>query len=222
MAVSAGAEPGGSDADGSNIVALPIRVSGGRVEQVNRLDLERTSDVDLVAGMALGDVLCGEAFVRRHERRVFGIAAAIVHDRTLAEDIGQEAFLRAWRHAEVFDARRASAVTWISTITRNLAIDALRAARAVVVDSDDPVWLSVVSEWNALEEGAVQADSFKRVREALRSVPLDQRRALLRSAFYGDSAAEIAADEGIALGTAKSRIRLGLARVRASLVEEVK
>ncbi len=164
--------------------------------------------------MAAGDERAAAAFVQRHERRVFGIALAITADRATAEDVAQEAFLRAWRHAAVFDPRRAPATSWLSTITRNLAIDALRLRRAIPVEPDDAVWLELETGHKTPEAHAEHGVAVDRVRAALRAVPVDQRRALLRSAFYGQSATEIATAEAIPVGTAKSRIRLGLAKVR--------
>lgn len=172
------------------------------------------SDEALVAGMAAGDEDAGAVFVRRHQRRVLGIALAITMDRTTAEDVAQEALLRAWRHAAVFDPRRAPVASWLSTITRNLAIDALRVRRAEPTDPEDAVWLGLRDDRHDPDAAAVHSDAVDRVRTALQSVPVAQRRALVRSAFFGQSASEIAAAEDIALGTAKSRVRLGLARVR--------
>lgn len=191
-----------------------VASTGGRPWRRRGNDPGDLSDEALVAGMAAGDERAGAAFVHRHERRVFGIALAITMDRSTAEDVGQEAFLRAWRHAAVFDPRRAPVSSWLSTITRNLAIDALRLRRATPVDPDDAVWLDLGNDATAPEAQAVHADTVDRVRVALRAMPVDQRRALVRSAFYGQSASEIAAAEDIALGTAKSRVRLGLAHVR--------
>jgi RNA polymerase sigma factor (sigma-70 family) len=170
-----------------------------------------------VAGMAAGDERAAAAFVQRHQRRVFGIALAVTADRSTAEDVAQEAFLRAWRHAAVFDPTRAPATSWISTITRNLAIDALRLRRAIPIDPDDSVWLETDTDQKTPEAHAEHSVAVDRVRAALRAVPVDQRRALLRSAFYGQSATEIATAEAIPVGTAKSRIRLGLSKVREIL-----
>jgi RNA polymerase sigma-70 factor (ECF subfamily) len=178
------------------------------------------SDEALVAGMANHDERAGHAFVRRHERRLFGIAISIVNDRTIAEDVAQEAFIRVWRHAAIFDPRRSSVITWMSTITRNLAIDALRLRRAYPADPDDVVWMGMVSDMNPLEERAVRNDEMARARAVIRALPVDQRRALMRSAFYGQSAREVAEAEQIPLGTAKSRIRLGLSKVRDALAEQ--
>jgi len=175
------------------------------------------SDEALVAGMAAGDEQAAAAFVQRHERRVFGIAMAITANRSTAEDVAQETFLRAWRHAAVFDPRRAPATSWLSTITRNLAIDALRLRRAVPIEPDDAVWLGPDTKGRTPEAHAEHAVAIDRVRAALRAVPVDQRRALVRSAFYGQSATEIATAEAIPVGTAKSRIRLGLSKVREIL-----
>jgi RNA polymerase sigma factor (sigma-70 family) len=185
-----------------------------------RHEIGEASDEALVAGMAAGDERAAAAFVQRHERRVFGIALAVTANRSSAEDVAQEAFLRAWRHATVFDPRRAPVTSWLSTITRNLAIDSLRLQRAVPVDPDDSVWLGIDNNQVAPQAQAERADAIDRVRAALMAVPLEQRRALVRSAFYGQSATEIAEAESIPLGTAKSRIRLGLSRVRDTLHRE--
>lgn len=179
------------------------------------------SDEALVAAMAAGDAMAAAALVRRCQRRVFGIALAITGDRSVAEDVAQETFLRVWRHATVFDAHRASARTWISSIARNLAIDVVRSRRAVPVDPllglaerdgpDDEV---------TAEERAVASSLVGDVRRAVEALPAEQRRALMRAAFYGQTAAEVSVAEHIPLGTAKSRIRLALAKVRTTVAAE--
>src|SRR5690349_4399386 len=85
-----------------------------------------TTDEALLAGIALADDRAGLVFVRRYQHRLFGLAIRIVGDPKLAEDVTQEAFIRIFRHADVFDPRRASVAAWAFTITRNLAIDVLR------------------------------------------------------------------------------------------------
>ncbi len=175
-----------------------------------------TSDEALLSGMALGDDRAGLVFVRRYQHRLFGLAVGIVGDARRAEEVTQEAFIRIFRHAEVFDPRRASVSTWAFTITRNLAIDVLRVRRDIPTDPEDPVFLALMSDARIPEE-VVAADAFGRVRVALAELPIDQRRAVLLAAMYGWSAAEIARAEEIPLGTAKGRIRLGMAKLRGSL-----
>ena len=172
------------------------------------------SDESLLAGMAQGDEQAGVTFVRRYQRRVYGLAAAMVRDAGLAEDIAQEALIRAWRHAPVYDARRGAVSTWVLTITRNLSIDALRARRALPTDPDDLVALGLVSLERAPDDAAVSGEAASGLRAAISLLPVDQRRAVVLSSFYGLTAAEVAEREGIPLGTAKTRIRTALIRLR--------
>src|SRR5437588_440450 len=95
------------------------------------------SDEDLLARFAGSDPVAARVFVERFQRRVFGLAFTIVGEARAAEDVAQEAFLRAFRHAGVFDRRRGSVVTWMLTIARNLAIDATRVRRDVPLASED-------------------------------------------------------------------------------------
>ena len=94
------------------------------------------SDEALLAGFATGDDSSSAAFVRRFQARVYGLALTIVRDPAVAEDVSQEAFGRAWRHAGAYDPRRGRVATWLLSITRNLAIDALRMRRAEPVDPE--------------------------------------------------------------------------------------
>jgi RNA polymerase sigma-70 factor (ECF subfamily) len=174
------------------------------------------SDEALLAGLTFGDAEAGRAFVRRFQRRVYGLALTILRDPVLAEDIAQEAFLRAWRHGATYDPRRGTVAAWMARITRNLAIDALRLRRAEVMDPDALAAVLPPSD-ASVEDAAVTADGVAAVRRAMRSLPEEQSRALLLAAFYGRTAEEITRSEAIPLGTAKTRVRLGLRRVRALL-----
>ncbi|MGH9064069.1 MAG: RNA polymerase sigma factor [Acidimicrobiales bacterium] len=176
------------------------------------------SDEALLSGLALGEPGMEVAFVRRFQRRVYGLALSLVGDAALAEDIAQEAMLRAWRHASVFDPRRASVATWLLSITRNLAIDSLRLRRAIPIDPETLIDLETGAK--GPEDAAVDTDSASGLRRAIGALPLDQRRALVLAAFYGQTAQEIAVSEEIPLGTAKTRIRSGMLRLRATMAEE--
>jgi RNA polymerase sigma-70 factor (ECF subfamily) len=110
--------------------------------------------------------------------------------------------------------------TWVLTITRNLAIDALRMRRAAPIDPDDIINLGIASNEPDPSDQAQLTDASARVRVALGSLPVEQRRALVLSAFYGLTAEEISRQESIPLGTAKTRIRAGLGKVRSVLANE--
>lgn len=182
----------------------------------------RAADDALLAGFAMGDPDAGATFIRRHQARVCGLANSILGDRDLAEDVAQEAFLRAWRHAPAYDARKGTVVTWLLVITRNLALDALRVRRVA------PIALDVLS---AFEPEAVGVDGaparaaeanadVARLRGALAKLNDGQRRALVLATIGGRTAKEISEAEGIPLGTAKTRLRSGLLKVRSSLAAQ--
>ncbi len=175
------------------------------------------SDEGLLAGIAVGEQTAAVAFVRRYQKRVFGLAYSMVGDAGAAEDVAQEAMLRVWRHAPVFDPRRGSVASWVLTITRNLAIDALRLRRAVPTDPDDFAAAAMLSNEHNPEDAAHRGDVRRTVRGALSTLPAEQRRAVVLAAVYGRTALEISEAEGIPLGTAKTRIRTALIRLRAAV-----
>jgi len=178
------------------------------------------SDDALVAGLASGDRDAASAFVRRFQRRVYGLARTIVADDRAAEDIAQVAFVRAWKHAGAYDPRRGSVVGWLLTITRNLAIDAVRVRRPVAFDPVALLGLETPSADRDLAELAELSDDTTRLRAALVKLPEEQRRAIAMAGLLGYTAREVGEIEGIPLGTAKTRIRTALIRLRAVLVEE--
>jgi RNA polymerase sigma factor (sigma-70 family) len=171
------------------------------------------SDESLLAGLASSDPDGSAAFVRRFQGRVTGLAMTIVGDPSIAEEVAQETFMRAWQHAATFDPSRGRVVTWLLAITRNVAVDELRMRRQVPVDPD--LLIGIRAEGGSDPEAlAVLAHESHRVRLALAGLPDQQRRAVLMSAFYGRTAREIGDIEGIPLGTAKTRIRTGLQKLR--------
>ncbi len=170
------------------------------------------SDEALIAGLAAGDSGAATAFVRRFQARVFGLAVTMVGDPAVAEEIAQEAFTRAWRRADAYDARRGRVATWLLSITRNLAIDHLRAKRtepldpSAIGDGERALWVTV--QPSSADEAGTAA-----LREALAGVPEEQRRALLLATLFGYTAREIGEIESIPLGTAKTRIRAAMRKL---------
>jgi RNA polymerase sigma-70 factor (ECF subfamily) len=168
-------------------------------------------------GFGRGDPEAGRLFVERYQRRVYGLARSVLGDSAQAEDVAQEALIRAWRNADSFEAGRGSVSSWLLTITRNLAIDALRKKKAVPTDPSAALFLDLTEHRAEPGDAATVADETARVRAALRLLPDEQRRALLLASFYGLSAREISEAESIPLGTAKSRIRSSLIKMRSLL-----
>jgi len=178
------------------------------------------ADDALLAAMAAGDRDAATAFVRRFQRRVFGVAYAVLGDRTQADDVAQEAFLRAFRHGATFDARRGSVATWLSALTRNLAIDTLRAQRIRPVVHLEGYELRIASADPDPGAASVATDERARVLAALRSLPPEQCRAVVVTALAGRTARELGELDGIPLGTAKTRVRTGLRRLREVLADD--
>lgn len=175
------------------------------------------TDESLLAGLASGDPEQAAAFVRRFQGRVYGLALAVLHDPAAAEEVAQETFLRVWRHADAYDPRRGRVATWLLTITRNLASDVLRLRRSDPVDPEDLVALADPSPDPHPEEKLVAEESRRALLRAMSELPEDQRRALVMAAFQGRTAREIGELEGIPLGTAKTRIRSAMLKLRSAL-----
>lgn len=173
------------------------------------------SDESLLAGLGAGDSQAAAAFVRRFQARVFGLAMSMVADRHAAEDIAQETFVRAWKHAGAFDPRRGAVATWLLTIARNISVDVIRMRRADPVDPD--TLLAGVGVGEDPDDRLAAADDTQRLRTAIRSLPEEQRRALVLAAFLGLTGREISEHEDVPLGTVKTRIRAGMLKLRSAL-----
>lgn len=207
---------------GSGLRRDAIRPAGSSVARdVNLISLaDRAPDAALISALALNDEAAAVAFVRRFQGPVFGLAVSITRDRALAEDVAQEAFLRAWRAAGSYDARRGSVLTWLLTITRNLAIDAIRARRSAPVEASELELLVATTLRGTQPDGTGGRVESLAAAERLAELPTDQARAVVLSVVGGRTAAEVAEYEGIPLGTAKTRIRSGLRRMRRALEAE--
>jgi RNA polymerase sigma factor (sigma-70 family) len=165
--------------------------------------------------MASGDDEAAAAFVRRFQARVYGLALGIVRSPTLAEDVAQEAFVKAWRYAGAYDSRKGRVAGWMMTITRNLAIDAVRSSRQQPTDADELMRLILARDRS--DDAGAGFEDTDRLRLALRELPSEQTKAVLLSVFYGMTAKEIGTLEGIPVGTVKTRVRRGLMKLRDRL-----
>lgn len=181
-----------------------------------RFPVGRLSDEALLSGLAVGDSELAVVFVRRFQHRVFGVAMAVTRDQQLAEDVAQQTFERAWRHAQIYDSRRGSVSTWLTTIAHNLAIDTVRARRTVPMAPEDlDTFIGVVTE--TPERWALADEASAQLRAAVARLPREQARALVMTGVYGMTAQQVADSERIPLGTAKTRIRAAMAKLRTIL-----
>jgi RNA polymerase sigma-70 factor (ECF subfamily) len=150
-----------------------------------------------------------------YHRQAIGLAYGVLRDRAESEDVVQEALLAAWRARDRYDPGKGSTRTWLLTMVRNRAIDALRARqvrRAEALDDDRP-WAA-----DCDVPGMVLADlDAAWVHSALAHLPPEQRRAVELAYFGGLTHVEIADKLAIPLGTVKGRLRLALERLRTVL-----
>ncbi|MEU6577636.1 sigma-70 family RNA polymerase sigma factor [Streptomyces sp. NPDC046805] len=180
------------------------------------LPVGRLPDEALLSGLATGDPELAVTFVRRFQRTVFGVAMAVIGDPQLAEDIAQQTFERAWKHAQIYDSRRGSVTSWLTTIAHNLAIDAVRSRRPdPVAPQDLDTLLDAVTE--TPEQYALADEASSRLRAAVARLPREQGRALVMAGIYGMTAQQVADREHIPLGTAKTRIRTAMGKLRTTL-----
>jgi RNA polymerase sigma factor (sigma-70 family) len=177
------------------------------------------SDEALLAGVAAGQRDAAAAFVRRFQARVYGLVVTIVRDPGTAEDVAQETFVRAWRHAGTYDPRRGRVATWLLAIARNAAIDAMRL-RPPPEPLDPDVLAARLQRAGAAVDDAAPPDERERLRQALADLPEHQRRALFLSAYMGRTAREISELEDAPLGTVKARIRTAMLKLHDVLEAE--
>ncbi len=180
----------------------------------------------MVARLAGGDETALEPLYDRYGTLIFSLALRIVHDRPTAEEVTQEVFVRLWRNAASFAAERGSVQTWLLRITHNLALNEVRRRQSRPVAADQFDWQEDgVMLVDPHQEGdpalaLTLRERAKAIQHALAQLPEPQRRAI-ELAFYGGlSQAEVAAALGDPLGTVKSRIRIGMQRLRELLLAE--
>ena len=174
------------------------------------------SDEALVALVARGDEDALAELYDRVSRVAYGLALRVLRDERHAEDAVQEAFLQVWRSAATFRAERAKASTWILTLVHRRAVDLVRREERRQADplTDD----SAAGEAREqTEEAAWLRFERERVQSALRQLPDVQREALELAYYGGFSQSELADRLGVPLGTIKSRMFAGLARLRELL-----
>ena len=176
------------------------------------------SDEALVAGLAVRDQDVALVFVRRFQARVFGLALSITRDRLAAEEVAQDAFMRAWRYAAGFDPRRGTAAAWLLTITRNAAVDHVRA-RQRRLDGTELASLETLTDLAGDDRGATARAEVADMAGAVRALPIEQREVLIAAAYLGYTASEISEAWDVPLGTVKTRLRLAVHKLRNAIGE---
>ncbi len=184
-------------------------------------DLVSLGDADLIGRAAEGDARALEVLYDRYSRVVFSFGLRIVGDPQLAEELLQEVFFRAWQQGGSFRSSKGSFITWLLSITHNMAIDEVRKRRRrpQKADSEDPeTALAAVPDTGLNVEEEVWLGALRdTIDGAMASLPPAQREAIELAYFRGLTQREIAEQLGEPLGTIKTRMRLGMQKLRDQL-----
>jgi len=187
------------------------------------VDYTTLRDDELMDRLGSRDLAAFEALYDRYGDLVYSVCLRVVGDTYIAEDVAQDVFVRVWRRPEQFDVRRGKFVTWLLSVARNRSIDHRRSQsrrmRHEALPSTDEEEDVLPSE-DARDDPALQtvlADECAAVRSALAVLPPEQKLAIQLAYFGGLTQQEIANKLGQPLGTVKTRIRLGMQKMRGSL-----
>lgn len=179
------------------------------------------SSAALLPAVAQGNVSAFEELYDRYSPTVYGLLLRILANADDAQEVLQETFVKAWTSAAMFDALRGSEVAWLISIARSRGIDRLRSRRTRVEREDEAGReISILSSFVEHATGAddaILAEEREAVRGALAELPEAQRIALELAYFEGLSQSEIAARLDQPLGTIKTRMQLGMKKMRERL-----
>ena len=188
----------------------------------NKTPFGQLSDEALIARVARGDTTALETLYDRYASSVLGLSLKVIGNQALAEDVLQETFWRIWQSSVTYQPQRGAFASWLFRIARNLAIDAHRRRRvrpqtiSETVDAN-PILDEIPDPEMDVPEQAQSNFQAQQVRNALISLPREQRQVIEMAYFYGMTRQEIAEATGEALGTIHTRARLGLQKLRKEL-----
>ncbi|HZP57811.1 MAG TPA: sigma-70 family RNA polymerase sigma factor [Dehalococcoidia bacterium] len=187
------------------------------------MDYATLQDDELMTRVCAGEMTAFETLYDRYGDLVYSVVLRVVSDGHIAEDITQDVFLRLWRKPEQFDAARGKFVTWLLSIARNRSIDERRSHgrrlrhEALPPATEEEDILPGTSDADDPATAAVLSDERAAVRQALSTLPPEQRLAVQLAYFGGLTQQEIANQLGQPLGTVKTRIRLAMQKMRVAL-----
>jgi RNA polymerase sigma-70 factor (ECF subfamily) len=194
-------------------LACYVADSGGSDQPLSAPSPNPPDDAVLLRDVAGRNREAFRQLYERHSGVLFSLALKILGDRTEAEDVLQDTFLKVWNAADAFDATRAKPLGWLIMLTRSRAIDRLRSrqtrARLTGAASEAPRETEPTPS-----EQAATSESHGIVRRALESLPAEQRTPIELAYFAGLTQTEIAQQLGQPLGTIKTRMRTGMTRLR--------
>lgn len=176
----------------------------------------------LLHATAQGDQRAFAELYRASSAHLFGLLLRMLRRRDWAEEALQDCFLKIWQKAETYEREKGAPLTWLMTVARYRALDLLRMKRPEVEmpEADDEFQLppmTLADETQDPQARAEEGEGIGRMHECLRDLPSEQREALLLAYYEGYTHKELSARLSSPLGTVKSWVRRGLARLRECL-----
>ncbi|MGH1364121.1 MAG: RNA polymerase sigma factor [Calditrichia bacterium] len=182
----------------------------------------KISDEELLSKIAKNDQEAFQVIYSRHSARLFGICLAVLRENRVAQDALQEAFLAIWRGAGSFTATKGRASTWMNYLCRNRCIDMLRSRRYQALETDEKLDQRFAEAASLPDSNTHALQISAKLKSALESLPKEQKELLELAYFAGLTHSEIAEESGLPLGTIKSRLRLGMEKLRQSVINDLK
>ncbi len=186
--------------------------------QSRAIDDHNESDAELVAAVVRGEQQALNSIYSRHADACFGLARRVMVERTMAEEVVQDVFVRLWRAPERFDAERGSLRSFLLAQVHGRSVDLLRAETARRNREERDARRSFIAI-DDLERRVLDLAQAEAVRDALASLSAGEREAIELAYFGGHTYRDVAVMLEMPEGTVKSRIRAGLLRLRAALIE---
>jgi RNA polymerase sigma-70 factor (ECF subfamily) len=177
--------------------------------------MNQISELELLEQIRAGHEDALVVLHTRYAHLVYSVAYRVLNDSMAAEEVTQDTFMRLWHKADAYDASKGSFITWLLTITRRLAIDAFRKRQRDPMR--DPVSIDTMPElWDNVLRVEDGSDLRQTLVDMVRKLPNEQWQAIELAYFYGMSHQQIADYLRVPLGTVKTRIRLGMEKLRES------
>ncbi|MBK6982087.1 MAG: sigma-70 family RNA polymerase sigma factor [Betaproteobacteria bacterium] len=171
----------------------------------------------LLAASATGDRQAFAELYRASSAKLFAVSLRIVRERQLAEEVLQDAFVSIWNHAPDYARAKSAPMTWMAAIVRNRSLDVLRRGAREVEDVDEALASVLVDESAAPARDAERAEQKHAIGDCMGELESDQRQSIALAFFHGLTHSELAQHLRRPLGTVKTHIRRGLARLKDCL-----
>ena len=185
------------------------------------MDYALARDEELVGRLLERDERALERLYDRYGRATYSLVLKMLRDPSRAEEVAQEVFLKLWRRPDSYVAGRGAFATWLLSVAHHRAVDELRSRRHEVfsLGSDESPPRELIDDGSDLADGAWAREQRAAVRTALATLPSSQRQAVELAYFAGLTQREISERLGEPLGTVKTRIRLAMQKLRATLTD---